>query len=413
MTALPPRSRLVALGALFLARAVYAFNWYNIGAVLPLVRRGLETGTAEVGIVLAAFLLGAAVFQLPAGFVALRFGNRATSIGALVAMAGFTLASALSPDWAVLALLRFGAGAGAAFFFAPALALATSYFPPGTRGPVIGIYNAGFAGGSMISLFAGALIGVTFGWAWALAVGGLLLAGGAAVAFVALPRVERERAGTSARALRTMSLPVLRSRGLWALALGSSGLWAAFYVAAQYFVEFASEVHPNWTLTLAAWIVAWMICVEILGGPIGGWFAEHHGHLRRTLVLWGVATGAAVALVPFFSFDVAWPAFAFLGFANGVVFAVLYLIPTYLPDLANEQFALALALLNSIQIFVGSGMAIAFGFVASRDGYTVAWLIAGAFAAAPLPLLAKVPARRAKAPAGAVHSLVSDAAPRA
>jgi MFS family permease len=397
----PPGSRWAPLLALFFGRTVYAFNWYNIGAVLPLLRTGFGIGTAELGVVLAAFLVGAGIFQLPAGFAAMRWGNRATSIGALAAMAGFTLASAASPNWIVLAAMRFGAGAGAAFFFAPALGLATSYYPPGTRGMVIGFYNAGFSLGSGIGLVVGALVGVAFGWSWALAVGGLLLAAGTVVAVVLLPRTPAERAPTGVRELWQAGLPVLRSRALWALALGMSGLWGGFYVAAQYFVEYASQVHVSWSLALAATVPTGMILVEIVGGPIGGWLAERSGRLRRTIVLWGIASGVGIALVPFLSLDASWVDFAFLGFADGVVFAVLYLIPTYLPELRSSQFALALALLNSIQIFLGSALAIAFGFVADRYGYTPAWLMAGAFGIAVIPLLVWVPASGRTGPHGA------------
>jgi MFS family permease len=384
----------VALGALFLARAVYAFNWYNMGAVLSLVGIDWHLGVADLGIVLAAFLLGAAVFQLPAGFAAMRWGNRATSLAALAVMAGFTLASAASPNWIVLAGLRFGAGGGAAFFFAPALGLATSYYPAGTRGPVIGIYNAGFSAGSGVSLIVGAIVGLAFGWPWALAVGGLLLVAGTIVAFLVLPRVANEGSPSRVRDLWRASLPVLRSRPLWALALGTSGLWAAYYVAAQAFPLYATHAHALWGLTLIDAIPTAMIFAEIFGGPIGGWLAERRGELRWTIVLWGVATGALIAAVPFLTLDGSWTAFLLLGFGDGAVFAVLYLIPTYLPQISRSEFALALALLNSIQIFIGGGFAIAFSFVASRDGYTLAWLMTGAFTVLMLPILAWVPESR-------------------
>jgi MFS transporter, ACDE family, multidrug resistance protein len=386
----PPRW--VALVTLFLARAVYAFNWYNIGAVLPLVGKGLAIGPAELGIVLAAFLVGAGIFQLPAGFAARRWGNRPVSVGALAAMAAFTLASAASPNWIVLAATRFGAGAGAAFFFAPALGLATAYFPAGSRGPVIGLYNSGFSLGAGVGLSVGATIGVLFGWSWALASGGLLLAGGTVMAALLLPRVAHEEAPSDVRELWRESLPVLRSRAIWALALGTSGLWAAFYVAAQYFVEFASQVHESWSLLLAAAVPTVMIVAEIPGGPIGGWFAERRGRLRRTLVLWGIAAGVGVALVPIFSLAVSWAAFLFLGFADGVVFALLYLLPTHFVEVKPSQYALGLGLLNSIQIFIGSAVSFAFGVIAVRAGYTAAWVMAGAFAIAVLPFLAWVPA---------------------
>ncbi len=125
----PTSGRLPAVGILFLARTVYAFNWYNIGALATLLEPAFGIGTAEFGIVLGMFLLGAGIFQVPAGFAAMRWGNRTTSLVALVVMGGFTLASAFSPNWIVLAGLRFGAGAGAALFFAPALGLVALVLP--------------------------------------------------------------------------------------------------------------------------------------------------------------------------------------------------------------------------------------------------------------------------------------------
>jgi MFS family permease len=391
------RSSGIALGTLFFARAVYAFNWYDIGAVLPLVRRGWGTGSTELVIVLAVFLLGTGIFQLPAGFVAMRLGNRSTAITGLAVMSTFTLLSAFSPNWLFLAATRFGAGAGAAFFFAPALGLATSYYPAGTRGPVLGIFNAGFSLGSGISLIAGALVGLAVGWHWALALGGLLLVAGTVAAYALLPRVPNEGSPSGVRDLWQASIPVLRSRPLWALALGTSGLWAAFYVAAQAFPLYASQAHPVWGLALIDAIPTAMIFAEIPGGPIGGWLGERRGELRWTLGLWGILTAAIVVLVPYFSLNASWAAFLLLGFADGAIFAVLYLIPTYLPRVGRSEFALALALLNSIQIFVGSGFAVAFAVVAQRAGYPVAWLLTGAFALALLPLLAWVPRSRGTA----------------
>jgi len=181
-----PRRRTAVALTLLLARAVYAYNWYDVGGVLPLIGTQFSIGTIPRGIVLASFLAGAATFQLPAGIAAMRWGNRATSLAALGAMGAFALASAASPNWIVLALLRFGAGAGAAFFFAPALGLVTTYYPSGQRGFMIGAYNAAFSVGAGVGLFASAYLGPKVGWAPTIALGGLLLL---AVALIALPLV--------------------------------------------------------------------------------------------------------------------------------------------------------------------------------------------------------------------------------
>ncbi|MGP8159409.1 MAG: MFS transporter [Thermoplasmata archaeon] len=406
MTELNPSERRAAASMLVLARIVYAFNWYNMGAVLFLVGKGFDANPGELGIVLGAFLVGAGIFQVPAGLWAMRRGYRSTSIFALGLMGVFCLASALSPNWEVLALLRFGAGAGAAFFFAPALGLVSSYYPVGSRGPVIGVYNSGFSIGSAVGLFAGALIGEAVGWPWSLAVGGiglLILCFGAAVV---LPPLRRSVSVPDWRTTWQAGRRILSSRNLWALSLGLCGVWAAFYIAAQDFVQFAESVHPAWPIALAAGLPTAMIVAEVFGGPIGGWFAERQADMRRILVLWGVASGAGLILIPFLPLAALWPLFVFLGFADGVLFAVLYLVPTYLPEGRGENTALAIGFVNSIQLFAGSVVAILFGVLVGFAGYNVSWVFAALLTVGFLPLLLflKVP-RTGSADPSVEHAL--------
>ena len=388
-----PRDRPRAASSLLLARIVYAFNWYNIGAVLPFVGRSLSASTFELGVVLGAFLVGAGIFQIPAGLAAMRWGNRAVSLFALVLMGVFSLASAFTTNWVELAAARFGAGAGAAFFFSPALGLIASYYPSGEQGPMIGLFNSGFSIGSGAGLFGGYIVGQLYGWPWALAIGGIGLLAIALVGPLTLPRSAVRLPSRPLRELWLAAGPVLRSRSLWALALGTSGLWAAYYVAAQYFIEFAHEVHPGWAGLIAALVPVVMIVLEVPGGPIGGWMGERSLHIHRLLFGWGVVSGVGILAIPFLPLSALLGLFAFLGFADGVVFAVLYLVPAYLPETHGESLALGLATVNSIQIFLGSALAILFGYLAGTAGYDFAWWFAGAIALVPLPLLAWVGGR--------------------
>jgi MFS family permease len=337
--------------------------------------------------VLGAFLAGAGIFQIPAGLAALRWGNRSVSVGALAVMGVFGVASAFSPSWVVLAALRFGVGAGAAFFFAPALGLVASYYPTGARGPMVGLFNSGFSLGSGVGLFGGAFIGAEFGWAVALAGGGVALLAATGISLVLLPRTDAPRSAWDRAAVWRASRPVLRSKAVWALALSFIGLWSAFYVAAQYFVQFAHDVHPGWSITLAAGLPALMIACEIPAGPLGGWLAERGGDMRWILAVFGALSGAAIVLIPFSSLVGLVALFAALGIFDGIIWAVLYVLPTYLPETRGEGLALGLALLNAINIFGGSGLAIAFAFVAADASYTWAWVFAGVLAFVPLPLL--------------------------
>ncbi len=400
MSEIDPRRRAVAAWTLLFARAAYAFNWYDIGGVLPLVGDHFQIGTFDRGVLLAVFLVGAAVFQLPAGYAAMRWGNGPTSIGALAAMAAFALASAFSPSWVVLAALRFGAGAAAAFFFAPALGLIASYYPSGRRGFMIGAYNAAFSVGSGIGLFASAALGPTVGWALPLAVGGVALAVCTVTTIVFLPRLP-EPTTVRASALWRDSLPVLRSRGIWAVALGGAGLWGGYYIAAQYFVNYAHTIHPAWSLALAATAPTVMIAVEVAGGPFGGWSGERSPDRRRLLAAWGIVAGLVLVAVPWVGLYAVLTLYVLLGFTAGVTFALLYLIPMYLPEVSGSRVALGLALVNFVQILLGSGMALGFAGIASSAGYGYAWLFAGVGSVAFLPalLFARGPPKPAGPPA--------------
>jgi len=379
-------------------------NWYNIGAVLPLVSATLSVGPAQLGVVLGAFLLGVGIFQVPAGFAAIRFGARRVSIAGVLVLGIAGVVSALSPDWPTLAVIRFLGGVGAAFFFAPALSLIASYFPPGRRGPVIGLYNGGFSIGGAIGLFGGALLGAAYGWRVSLAVGGIALLAITLITWGVLPREEHESAPQSTSQLWVRGRGVLRSRSIWALSLGLTGFWGASYIVAQYFVDFGAREHPDWGIGLVASLAATVVIVSFPGGPVGGWIAER-GRDRRLLVgaLTGIA-GALVLAVPFLPLVALAAAIVVLGFVEGMVFAILYLIPAYLPESQGDGLALGVGVVNSIQVILGSGIAVIFGVLVALYGYTVAWEFAGVLTVGVLPLLLFVTPNRAPRSVGSLAS---------
>ncbi|MCI4369358.1 MAG: MFS transporter [Thermoplasmata archaeon] len=399
LTALPASRRRGPAAALFVSRVVYAFNWYNVGAVLPLIGVGLSAGTERLGLVLGAFLIGVGVFQVPAGFAALRYGARKVSLWGLALFGAAGVASAFSPSIAALAGLRFVAGVGAALFFSPALSLIASYYPPGERGPVIGLYNGGFSLGGALGLFLGAWAGVTWGWPFALGVGGGVLLVSTAAAAVLLPPTPEDRSPRSVADVRRRGVAVLRSRALWALSLALTGFWAAIYIVAQYFVQFVHDARSAWGVGVGAALAAMVVIVSFPGGPLGGWVAERAIDRRLLAGVLAAVAALCVIAVPWMPLWALWPLFALLGLVDGMAFAVLYLIPAYLPETQGDDLALGVAVVNSIQVLIGSALAVAFGFLAASRGYPFAWLIAGILALAPLPLLALVPETVAPDPA--------------
>jgi MFS family permease len=388
---LPPGRRLGPAGVLFVARVVYAFSWYNVGAVLPIIGSALHAGPAQLGVVLGAFLLGVGVFQVPAGLLAVRYGARPVSLAGLALLGGAGLASALAPTWPVLAILRGIAGIGAAMFFSPALGLIASYFPAGQRGPVIGLYNGGFSLGGALGLFGGAALGVMYGWSAALAFGGIALLAMTAVSAVLLPPQPADRKPRPLSEVWVHARRILTSRSIWALSLGLTGFWSAIYVVAQDFVSYSAADHGAWGIGAAAAIVTGLVLASFPGGPVGGWLAERSGSPRRLAVLFTVLSAGCVAVIPFLPLALLVPDLIALGFIEGIVFAILYLIPSYLPESHGESLALGVGVVNSIQVTLGSAVAVAFGFLAAADGYGTAWEFAALLTVGLLPILALLP----------------------
>ncbi|NNN17761.1 MAG: MFS transporter [Thermoplasmata archaeon] len=348
---------------------------------------GLNASTSQLGLVLGIYLLGVGLFQIPGGMAALRWGARPVALAGLCVMGVFGALSALSPDWQILAAARFATGAGAAFFFAPGLSLVASYYPHEQRAPIIGLYNGGFSLGGAIGLFGGALLGTVIGWQWTLGAGGLVLLGVAGFGAWILPlEPVRQVVGTFTEIQRAAAR-VLRSRSLWAISLALAGLWASMYIIAQYFVQYGAEVHPDWGIGITAAIAALVVVAAFPGGVAGGWLAKGSRRHRFLLILCTATIGVVIATIPFLPLYAVAALFIYVGFADGVAVAVLYFIPTYMPDTGGEHLVLGIASLNTIQVFVGSALAIAFGYLAEYGSYALAWIFAGAITIGFLPLL--------------------------
>lgn len=348
----------------------------------------MDASTSQLGLVLGIYLLGVGLFQIPGGMAALRWGARPVAIAGLCVMGVFGALSALSPDWQVLAAARFVTGAGAALFFAPGLSLVASYYPHEQRAPIIGLYNGGFSLGGAIGLFGGALLGSAIGWQWTLGIGGTVLLGVAGLASWLLPSAPLHPVSRTFSELAGAVRRVLGSRSLWAISLALAGLWASMYIIAQYFVQYGAEVHPEWGIGIAAAVAALVVVAAFPGGIAGGWLAKGSRRHRFLLVLCTATIGFVIGTIPFLPIYAVAALFVYVGFADGIAIAVLYFIPTYMPDTGGGDLVLGIASLNTIQVFVGSGLAIAFGYLAEYDGYTVAWIFAGALTVGFLPLLA-------------------------
>ncbi len=143
----PPIRYLLVLW-LFVMSAVAFLDRTNISIAGVHISREYAVDNTHLGWVFSAFLIGYAIFQVPAGLLARRIGPRyvltlgmawCSIFAALTALVPPTLRGALL----VLALVRFGLGVGEATMYPAASQFVARWFPVGERGKANGLIFAG------------------------------------------------------------------------------------------------------------------------------------------------------------------------------------------------------------------------------------------------------------------------------
>ncbi|MHB8351548.1 MAG: MFS transporter, partial [Thermoplasmata archaeon] len=224
-------------------RVIYAYNWTDIGPALPALSRQMGIGAAEWGLLLAAFFVGAGLWQVPAGLLARRYGNRPIALAGATILGAAAVASGFAPNFPTLLIVRGICGAGAGLFFSPAIALVAGLHSEGRRGVPVGIFSSAYSAGAGLGVFVTALTVGPLGWGLSLALGGI---GTLLLVPIALrlspPSPSRTVPGNGWGVFPA----VLRSRAVWVIGFSFIGIEGASLAAGQFFVPYA-EVSRGWS----------------------------------------------------------------------------------------------------------------------------------------------------------------------
>jgi ACS family glucarate transporter-like MFS transporter len=149
----PTRKRFLLAFWLFVLSAISFLDRTNLSIAGLQISSEFGLGNQRLGYIFSAFLIGYAGFQVPAGWLAIRFGPRLViSLGVVwwgIATALITLVPPGIPQIVlVLILIRFGLGAGEAVIYPAANQLVARWVPEHERGIINGIIFAGVGAGS-------------------------------------------------------------------------------------------------------------------------------------------------------------------------------------------------------------------------------------------------------------------------
>jgi MFS family permease len=290
---------------------------------LPLWAAEFGLSFAQVGIIRTLYSGGMALFQVPAGFLAERWGERRLLVaGTTVTALGFIIAGWAGSFGALLVILVM-AGLGSSVQHPLSSSLISKAYESGGRRAALGTYNfsgdVGKAGASAVVAFAAALVG----WRVAGAAYGLLGLGAAVVLLIVLGRLG---AGGPGPATESPGAPlrgwgIRDPRGFSALAIIGM-IDNATRTGFITFLPFALIAKGS---TVAG--VGTALALLFVGGAAGkficGLVAERAGVIR-TVILTEAATAAGIATIIVAPLPVALAALVPLGVALNGTSSVLY-----------------------------------------------------------------------------------------
>ncbi len=283
----PSRARDRVVAFLLALVAVAYLDRVCIATAAPAMRLELDLSDTAMGLVFSAFTFAYALFEVPSGWMADRFGARITLTRIVVWWSAMTAATGMAVGFASLLAVRLLFGCGEAGTFPSMARVYARWLPRAERGRMFGlaIMTGAFAGAATQPLVV-ALLAVT-SWRHAFAlfgVVGLVWAVAWWRWFVddpmqhpAMNQGERDLlrgGGAEARARQTMPWRrLLASRTMWALCTMYAGAIYGWYFYLTWLPSYLLRAR-GFDLMHAGWLAALPLLAIGVGVLAGGWASD-------------------------------------------------------------------------------------------------------------------------------------------
>jgi MFS transporter, ACS family, glucarate transporter len=285
---------------LFLLSAIAFLDRTNLTIAGPQISREYRLDNVRLGWVMSAFLVGYAVSQVVAGWIAVRLGpRRALTLGVLW-WGVFTLATASVPPsirgalWILIAV-RFALGVGEAIIYPTSNQFVARWIPLSERGRVNGVIFAGVGAGSAVTPPLLTAIILAYGWRsgfWFCAAIGVVCG---IVWYVVARDTPEEHSWVSAKELATIRAGILedhtpkpripwgaivRSRSMLLLTFSSFCFgYIAWIFLGWFYLYMAQARHLNLKASALYSMIPFfaMTTFCLIGGVLCDWIASRYG----------------------------------------------------------------------------------------------------------------------------------------
>ena len=250
------------------------FHTLTLGGIalfLPLIREDLRISFSQAGILSVAATLSYAIGQVPAGYLADRFGPKRLFFIGLMGWSMLALALALIQTFWLAVVSLFVAGAFRALLFAPGLTLLSSWFPRERRATAMSLYMVGGFCGTIVLALTGPLLAKHLGWRSTFILFSLLGVA-AALAYGALAR-DKPRRGAAADVGIGDALHLFKHKILW---ICSAIQFIRFSVVTAFIFWLPSLLLADRGLSLqaAGLVVAMSAALSAPSNAMGGYVSD-------------------------------------------------------------------------------------------------------------------------------------------
>jgi D-galactonate transporter len=229
------RVRWIVAAMMWAAIAINFIDRTAVSVAAPHIMKELDINTAEMGILMAGFFWTYAMLQIPAGYLADKFGQKITLGMSLLWWSIATGMTGLAVGFKSLMGLRMFLGIGEAGAYPSNAAITTKWFPKQERATIGGLFDSGSKFGGAVGMPIITWLMLTLGWKEMFVVLGALGVVWAVVWFkffkerpedhpgVNAEELEYIRSGQEAVVKKEMPMKwyqLLKYRNIWAMCIG-------------------------------------------------------------------------------------------------------------------------------------------------------------------------------------------------
>jgi len=395
------RLRWLLIFWMFLMSAVAYLDRVNISIAGQAIQKDFGLTDVQLGWVFSAFVIGYALFQVPGGRLADRYGARLVISVGVIWWGAFTTLTALVPTGlgisvVLLIAMRFLLGLGEAVVYPSSNRLVSTWIPSSERGLANGLIFAGVGAGAGVTPPIIIFILYRWGWQWSFYVSALIGLAAGAVWFLIARDMPREHPLASKKEIdhieaglppatkeAHVALPwsaILTSRNVLAITFSYFAYGYVAYIFFTWFFIYLSRVR-GLDLKSSALYSMLPFMAMACAAPLGGWVADRitrrHGKRagRCGVALFGLSL-AAVFLAVATQVESARVASIVLAGGAGALYLAQSAFWAVTADIAGKSAGTVSGLMNMGAQVGGAVTASLTPWIADRFGWTPSFLVA-------------------------------------